>query len=127
MEYALLEKSPEFMQAGLLSDGRSELPLYLTKPDSVLILHRNRIDDAGRLHVTRIAGPDARTVWDARLPLSSVEAVMPGRDRLVLFGRERGDRRVQGIDMEWLISIDFASGAAHTFSLSEADFPAQSN
>jgi hypothetical protein len=123
--FSPFEKSPEFLQAGLLSDGRSALPLYLTNPDSVLVLHRNRIDNLGRLHVTRIAGPDARTVWDAPLPLSSMESVMPGRERLVLFGRERGDPRTT--EAEWLITIDLASGAMQTFSVSGADFPAQGN
>jgi hypothetical protein len=123
--FSLLEKSPEFLQAGLMSDGRSPLPLYLTQPDSVLVLHRDRIDDAGRLHVTRIAGPDARTMWDARLPLSSMECVMPGRGSVVVFGRERADRRAS--ESERLITIDLASGAAQTFDVSGADFPAQSN
>ena len=123
--FSPLEKSPEFLQAGLLSDGRSTLPLYLTQPDSVLVLHRDRIDNPGRLHVTRIAGPDGRTVWDAALPLSTVECVMPGRERLVLFGRERGDPRTTA--SEWLIAIDLASGATQTFSVSSADFPAQTN
>jgi hypothetical protein len=124
--FAPFEKSPEFLQAGLLSDGRSRLPILLRDPDSVLVLHRDRIDDEGRLHVTRIAGPDGRTVWDAASPLSVLQSVMPGAGPLVLFGRayvapnrDMGDPYHDA--HEWLISLDLATGSARTFDLSAAE------
>jgi hypothetical protein len=124
--FAPFEKSAEFLQAGLLSDGRSRLPILLRDPDSVLVLHRDRIDDEGRLHITRIAGPDGRTVWSAASPLSLVQSVMPGAGPLLLFGRayvapnrEMGDPYHDA--HEWLIALDLASGRASSFNLATAD------
>jgi hypothetical protein len=125
-DFTVFEKSPEFLQAGLLSDGRSNLPLLPTAPDSVLVLHRDRIDEDGRLHVTRIAGPDARVLWDAALPLSLLHSVMPGKNALVLFGRAYLPDRPRPGDPyhsahEWVIALDTASGAVRAFNVSEAD------
>lgn len=124
--FAPFEKSPEFLQAGLLSDGRSPLPILLRDPDSVLVLHRDRIDHEGRLHVTRVAGPDGRTVWSAPSPLSVLQAVMPAAGPLLLFGRayvvprrEIGDPYNDA--HEWLISLDLAAGVMRSFDLSAAD------
>jgi hypothetical protein len=124
--FSPFEKSPELLQAGLLSDGRASFPILLHDPDSVLVLHRDRVDDAGRLHVTRMAGPDGRVLWDAALPLSILQSVMPGQGRLVLFGRgyvepqrETGDPYHSA--HEWLIALDTATGVASAFNISEAD------
>lgn len=124
--FSAFEKSPEFLQAGLLSDGRSNLPILLKEPDSVLVLHRDRIDEDGRLQVTRIAGPDGRVLWDAALPLSLVQSVIPGTDAVLLFGRGYVQPRQINRDPyhtahEWLISLDTAKGAVRAFNLSEAD------
>lgn len=127
--FVAFEKSPEFLQAGLLFDGRSKLPLLPTAPDSVLVLHSDRIDDEGRLHVTRFAGPDGHVQWDASLPLSILQAVMPGKpekNAVILFGREyRRDRPQVGDPYhsahEWVIALDLASGNAQAFDLSAAD------
>ena len=124
--FVAFEKSPEFLQAGLMSDGRSALPILLKDPDRVLVLHRDRVDEAGRLHVTRIAGPDGRVLWDAALPLSVVQSVMHGANTLLLFGRSYLVPRPADTDAynsahEWLISLDLASGAARTFNISEVD------
>jgi hypothetical protein len=110
----------------LLSDGRSNLPILLRDPDSVLVLHRDRIDDAGRLHVARMAGPDGRVLWDAALPLSIVQSVMPGTGPLVLFGRGYVEARSDAGDPyhtahEWLIALDTATGAVRKFNVTEAD------
>lgn len=120
------EKSPEFLQAGLLGDGRSKLPIMLKAPDSVLILHRDRIDDEGRLHVSRMAGPDGRRLWDAALPLSILQSVMPGEKSLVLFGRAYPTPLPRVGDPyhaaeEWIVALDPADGAIRTFNLSRAD------
>lgn len=124
--FAVFEKSPEFLQAGLLSDGRSNLPLLPKEPDSVLVLHRDRIDEDGRLQVTRFAGPDGRVLWATALPLSLLHSVMPGKESLVLFGRAYIPDRPRPGDPyhsahEWVIALDLKDGAIRTFNVSAAD------
>jgi hypothetical protein len=106
-------------------DGRWNLPLRFEVPDGVLVLQRDRIDEAGRIQVTRIAGPAERVLWSAKLPLSILQSVMPGENALVLFGRAypedpppTGDRRPTA--HETVISIDVKNGAMATFDLTAA-------
>jgi hypothetical protein len=87
-DYASLPAAPVFLAAGLLDRGEGDSPVWLRGPDSVLVLHRDRLGEEGRLRLARVAGPDGRVVWDAALPLSIVQSVMADEDRLVLFGRE---------------------------------------
>jgi len=124
--FRVLEQSPEFLQAGLLGDGRSKVPIWLTGPDSVLVAHRDRIDAEGRLHVTRIAGPAGRVVWDAPLQLSILQSVMVGTGPLLLFGRGHVQPLPQVGDPyhsahEWLVSLDLASGAVRSFDMTAVD------
>ena len=123
--FSVVEGSPEFFDAGLMSDGRSPVPLLLTAPDSVLILHRDRSHEAGRLRVTRITAPGARVLWDVPLPLSSVHSVMPGKDDVVLFGRAHVPNRERPGDRpstapEWLVHLNMEDGAIRSFNVSAA-------
>lgn len=114
--------SPEFLQAGLLTDGRTNtLPILLFKPDSVLILHRDRLGDQGRWQLTRISGPRGKVIWTAKLPMQGVEAVMPGETSVVLTGRRDEDslkRRPNDLptSIDQLVAIDYATGKAGGYS-----------
>ena len=113
-----LPESPEFLTAGLLQDGRCcrDIPILLFKPDSVLVLHRDRLGQQGRLKLTRVAGPRGAPVWSADLPLQEIEAVLPGENALVLIGRRdepplfrrRDTDRPESVDQ--LVSVDLATG-----------------
>jgi hypothetical protein len=84
------------------------------KPDSVLVLHRDRLGDAGRFRLTRISGPRGKPVWTVDLPLTALEAVMPGESSLVIYGRRdepplfARDKRPESVDQ--LVAIDNATG-----------------
>lgn len=108
--------SPEFLQGGLLTDNRiNALPIMLFKPDSVLVLDRDRLGDKGRLRLTRISGPRGKVIWTADLPMQGVEAVMPGETSIVLTGRrdeETGARKPGDrlVSVDQLVAIDYATG-----------------
>lgn len=125
-DYKALPESPEFLRAGLLSDGRSKLPIWLRSPDSVLILHRDRIDDEGRLFLARIVGPDGRVAWNAGLGLSILQAVAPGPDTIVLYGREYPSApdlhgNPYNDAHEKLVSVATGSGNVRVFDITGAD------
>lgn len=86
-DFEALPRAPEFLDAGLLAAGQDRAPILLQEPDSVLVLHRDRLGAGGRLRLARVAGPDGEVGWNAALPLSVLQAVMPGERSLVLFGR----------------------------------------
>lgn len=88
-DYEVLAESPAFLRAGLLRPHRdSEVPFWYRDPDSVLVLHVDKLGEAGRLHLTRIAGPRGATVWRLPLPFTQLDSVMHGEADLVLWGHE---------------------------------------
>ncbi|HYD46036.1 MAG TPA: PA2928 family protein [Phenylobacterium sp.] len=113
-----LPEGPEFLHAGLLTNGvTNSLPIMLFNPDSMLVLHRDRLGDEGRLQLTRITGPNGKPAWTVTLPMTRLEAVMPGKTGVVLQGyrqEEDPNRRRNSsnlpIDVDQIVAIDYASG-----------------
>ncbi|MEO3435087.1 PA2928 family protein [Inquilinus sp. CAU 1745] len=137
---APMPASPEFLDAALLServpeeedslaadllaglsdvvDVRPQEAIRLGDPDSVLVLHKDRIDSEGRLRLARVALWDGRVLWDSALPLSEIYALMRGETMLVLYGTlftPAFDRRSRGA--EQFVSLDLRTGAARTFEM----------
>jgi len=115
--FAPLPESPEFINSGLLSNGvTNSLPILLFRPDSVLVLHRDRLGDAGRLRLTRISGPAGKALWTVELPMQALESVMPGEGSLVLLGARdepgprRGPNSRDTVSVDQLVAVDLASG-----------------
>jgi hypothetical protein len=85
--YEPLPEAPGFLRGGLLQDHPDRgQPLWYREPDSVLVLHVDRLGSAGRLQLSRIAGPRGEVVWRAALPMDELHAVMPGEGNLMLLG-----------------------------------------
>lgn len=114
---APLPEAPDFLDGHLLYDGRiNNPPIMLFEPDSVLILHRDRLGDEGRLRLTRVSGPLGKPLWTAALPIARLEAVMPGERTIVLLGRrdEMSPRRTPNdnlpVSVDQLVSVDLKTG-----------------
>lgn len=111
-----LPESPEYLDAGLLREYREgvQLPaLWMRDPDSVFVLHRDRIGAAGPLRLTRVAGPEGRAVWDAALPLTSLQAVKRAGGVLVLLGEDQqnSEKDTFGQFPQRLVSVNLETGA----------------
>lgn len=119
-DYALLPESPVFLRAGLLRPHRdSDIPFWYREPDSVLVLHADRLGEAGRLHLTRVAGPRGSTVWQLPLPFTELDSVMHHDGDLVLLGHEpvpAGDGS-DAIVHHKLVQLDVASGKTFVLDL----------
>lgn len=86
--FAPLPESGEYLDGGLLAlETYRGHPLMLRQPDSVLVLHRDRMGEHGQYRLARVAGPAGRQLWNAKLPLTNLNAILPGTDSLVLLGR----------------------------------------
>ncbi len=66
--------APTFLKGRFKTDPKTGEALLLSDPEGVLVWHSTRIDDAGRLAMTRLDA-DLRSVWKAELPLSETDLV----------------------------------------------------
>lgn len=88
-DYKLLPEAPPMLRAGLLHNGDPrEQALWYRQPDSVLVLHSDKLGQGGRLQLTRISGPLGKPVWSVALPMDELQAVMPRDQDLLLLGSE---------------------------------------
>lgn len=119
-EFTPMPESPEFLRGGLLSDGNLQnQPMLLFKPDSLLVLHWDRLGDEGRLRLSRL-GPRGRLLWTADLPMARMDAVMPGEKTLALLGsRPEPDlvrpRERRPVQVDQLVLVDLETGRASSF------------
>jgi hypothetical protein len=122
-DYEVLPEAPAFLRAGLLRMHRDvDTPLWYRDPDSVLVLHTDKLGEAGRLQLTRVSGPRGTIVWRAPLPFTSLESVMRGDADLLLWGREPPDPPNAAADVSMhqkLVRLDPASGKTVTLNLTE--------
>lgn len=121
-DYAPLPEAPVFLQAGLLGDGRSPIPYWFRQPDSVVVLHHDKVGDAGRLRLARVAGPGGRVVWDAPLTLADLEFSTLSGDTLFLIGsvpnpNHNRTSEVSRQEHQVLVSVAVASGAVARYDL----------
>jgi hypothetical protein len=118
----------EFLMPGLLTirdSGGEQRVLWIRDPDSVFLLHRDRLGEEGRWRLARVAGPEGRLLWDVGLPLSVLQSAMQSEKTVVLYGVEyRPRRNDQPRDpmhdaREKLIAIDLATGKLGAYDQSD--------
>jgi hypothetical protein len=116
--------APTLLKGRFASDGRSGQPMQLSDPDGLLVWHSTRIDNAGRIALTRFDGA-LKPVWTTELPFSETSIVrrlqtwpLPGR--LVVAGElETEDMGVRRRE-PYLASIDLANGAVATRNVAKS-------
>lgn len=124
-----LPESPEFLDAGLLREYHTaaQLPaLWAREPDSVFVLYRDRLGQAGKLRLARVGGPEGKVIWDAALPLTYVQSVKKMEKTMLIFGKEyiEGDPEISDAlrdSPERLVAVEIGSGAVHVHSHSALD------
>ena len=105
-------------------DRASQLPaIQIGEPDSVLLLSRDRLGQAGKLRLARLSVGDGKILWDAELPLTEIQSVRRLDNSVVVFGIEytEGDPEVTDPlrdSPRRLVAVDLASGAVSHFSFS---------
>ena len=102
--------APQWIQRGILMKPAVRAPLRLQDPDSVLVLHRTRMDAQGRLALSRVNGSYARTLWTAVLPYEALTNRWYTGSHLLLNGNWSEVREGVTTLHEALLSLDLASG-----------------
>ncbi|MCW1922323.1 hypothetical protein OKA05_07140 [Luteolibacter arcticus] len=130
-----LPESPEFLMAGLLTQDAptwdQQSALWRRNPDSVFVLSRDRLGEAGRMQIARISGPAGRPVWSKALPLSAMSTWLPAERHALMLGpdpsaqhspmAEEGENTVMQI-----VSIDLDTGEIKSFNPDfHRDWPAE--
>lgn len=113
-----LPGTPAWVQRGVIQKPTPGNPLRLKDPVGLVVMHRTRLDDAGRLALTRVDG-DYRERWTATLPLAEISNRWELGDHLLLFGELGGGVPGMRIAGEALVSVDLATGAWQAWDVSK--------
>lgn len=116
--------SEVFLRGRFLKQLPGETPLPATAPDGFYVWHRSRMDDAGRLSLTRVDQQQFRPVWTVELPMSDTSTANPVRywllgQHVVVTGYWRRETDHVVTHQMHLVSIALDSGAmvAHNLDL----------
>ena len=120
--YKMLPDAPAFLRAGLLRNGDPrEQALWYREPDSVLVLHSDKLGQDGRLQLTRVSGPAGKPVWSSTLPMDELQAVMPKDNDLFLLGSEPSASTGKSADEEGphlkAVRVDMPTGRTNVLDL----------
>lgn len=113
--------APTFLKGRFKTDPKTGEPLLLSDPEGVLVWHSTRIDDSGRLAMTRLDA-DLKPVWKAELPLSETDSVRQVATwlvsgRLVVVGElQATSDGVRGRTQQ-AVTIDLKTGALQIMDL----------
>jgi hypothetical protein len=111
-----------WIQRGILMKPAVRAPLRLEDPDSVLVLHRTRMDAQGRLALSRVDATFARTLWTAVLPYDTLANRWSVDSQLLLNGNWNEIREGVTTRHEALLSLDLADGRWEAWDIG-ADAP----
>ncbi|WP_367872623.1 PA2928 family protein [Luteolibacter sp. Populi] len=135
MDPAALPESPEFLMAGLLTQGSGgssgQSAMWRRQPDSVFVLSRDRLGDQGRLQLARISGPKGTPVWSIALPLSNMSAWIPGERHALMLGPDPSAQRSPMAEegentVHQILAINLETGAVQSFNPDlHRDWPVQ--
>ena len=108
--------APEYLEAGLLIQQGTKQPLRLKEPDGFLVLHRTRLDEEGRLALTRL-DDNFQTKWTATLPLHDLRNRYEASDHLLLYGIVQETRKGVTGSSEHLIALNLGDGKTQSWDV----------
>jgi hypothetical protein len=119
--------SAVFLRGRFLKQLPGEAPLNAKDPDGVFVWHSSRMDDAGRLSLTRL-DTQLKPLWSTVLPMSESGTANPVRywllgDRVVVMGQWSREIDHQVSRQPYLLSIALRDGTvlAHNLGLEPTD------
>jgi hypothetical protein len=115
-DVARVPGAPDYLQAGWLVRQGTRQPLRLPNPGGFLVVHRTRLDEEGRLAITRL--DDAlKPQWTARLPYHDLRNRFEIGDRLLLYGMVQ--QTVKGVTgtSESIVSLNLSDGSLRVWDV----------
>ncbi len=101
--------APEYLEGGLLIQPGTRKALRLQDPSGIVVVHRTRLDEEGRIAFTRL-DDNLKAQWTATLPFHDLHNRFQSPGHLLLYGVVQGT--VKGVTgwTEHLVALDLSSG-----------------
>lgn len=109
--------APEFLDAGWLKRAGVPEAFRVRDPDGLLVVHRTRIDEEGRLAITRIDDATLQPRWTATLPFQELRNRFELGDRLLLYGQITQTTRGVTRTGERIVSLNLGDGAVRSWDV----------
>ncbi|MGH8174001.1 MAG: PA2928 family protein [Rhodanobacteraceae bacterium] len=108
--------APEYLQVGMLVRQGTRQPLRLQDPSGFLVLHRTRLDEQGRLAITRL-DDSLKPQWTTKLPYHDLRNRFESKDHLLLYGLVQ--ETVKGVTStsEHIVSLDLRDGKVRAWNV----------
>jgi hypothetical protein len=108
--------APEYLEAGLLIREGTKQALRMENPNGFLVLHRTRLDEEGRLALTRL-DDTFKEQWTAILPFHVLRNRFESQGHLLLYGTvKQTENGVTGWS-EHLVAVNLADGKTRSWSV----------
>lgn len=108
--------APDFLDGGFLVRQGTRQSLALEDPAGLLVLHRTRIDEAGRTALTRLE-QDLREKWTSKMPFVDLQNRFEFPDRLLMYGLvQKTENGVTG-SQECIAALDLRDGRTQVWNV----------
>jgi len=108
--------APDFLEAGLLVAQGTRQPLCVSDPAGFFVLHRTRLDEAGRLALTRL-DENLKTQWTATLPFHELRNRYESPGQLLLYGIVQQTENGVTSSSEHLVALQLDDGKMQSWSV----------
>ena len=117
VDLARVTGAPEFLDAGWLKRAGVAEVFRVHAPNGLLVVHRTRLDEEGRLAITRIDDGTLQSRWTATLPFQVLRNKFELGDRLLLYGQITQTTKGVTRTGERIVSLGLADGAVHSWNV----------
>ena len=107
---------PDFLDGGFLVRQGTRQPLALEDPAGLLVLHLTRLDEAGRIALTRL-GPDLNEKWTSKMPFTDLRNRIEFPDRLLMYGLVQVTEKGVTGSQECIAALDLRDGRTQVWNV----------
>jgi len=119
VDVARVADAPEFLEGGWLKRAGVSEAFRVENPGGLLVVHRTRIDEEGRLAIERIDDATLQPRWTATLPFQELRNRFELGDRLLLYGQITQTTKGVTRTGERIVSLNLADGAVRSWNVEQ--------
>jgi hypothetical protein len=117
VDVARVPDAPEFLEGGWLKRAGMPEVHRVRDPDGLLVAHRTRLGEEGRLAIARVDDATLQPRWTATLPFQELRNRFDLGDRLLLYGQLAQTTKGVTRTGERIVSLNLADGAMHSWDV----------
>ncbi len=108
--------APDFLDGGFLIRQGTRQALALEDPPGLLVLHRTRLDQAGRAALTRL-DPDLHEKWTSKMPFIDLRNRIEFPDHLLMYGLVQITEKGVTGSQECIAALDLRDGRTQVWNV----------